>query len=71
MRDYIHVSDLADAHVAALEYLDRDERKYDEFNVGTGEGTSVRQIVDEVKKVTRPAVRRNRHAAPRRRPRRT
>ena len=48
----IHVSDLADAHIAALKYLDRDERKYDAFNVGTGEGTSVRQIVDEVKKVT-------------------
>ena len=44
--------DLADAHIAALKYLDRDERKYDAFNVGTGEGTSVRQIVDEVKKVT-------------------
>ena len=42
----------ADAHIAALKYLDRDERKYDAFNVGTGEGTSVRQIVDEVKKVT-------------------
>lgn len=52
VRDYIHVSDLADAHVAALSYLDRDERKYDVFNVGTGEGTSVRQIVDEVRKVT-------------------
>lgn len=52
VRDYIHVSDLADAHVAALSYLDKDERKYDVFNVGTGEGTSVRQIVDEVKKVT-------------------
>ena len=52
VRDYIHVSDLADAHIAALKYLDRDERKYDVFNVGTGEGTSVRQIVDEVKKVT-------------------
>ena len=52
VRDYIHVSDLADAHLAALKYLDHDERKYDVFNVGTGEGTSVRQIVDEVKKVT-------------------
>ncbi|BDR55048.1 UDP-glucose 4-epimerase GalE [Bombiscardovia apis] len=52
IRDYIHVSDLADAHIAALNYLDRDERQYDAFNVGTGEGTSVRQIVDEVKKVT-------------------
>ena len=61
MRDYIHVSDLADAHIAALKYLDRDERKYDAFNVGTGEGTSVRQIVDEVKEGHRPAVRRDRH----------
>ena len=52
VRDYIHVSDLADAHLAALKYLDRDERKYDAFNVGTGEGTSVQQIVDEVKRVT-------------------
>ena len=31
VRDYIHVSDLADAHIAALKYLDRDERKYDAF----------------------------------------
>jgi UDP-glucose 4-epimerase len=52
VRDYIHVVDLADAHLAAINYLDRDERKYDAFNVGTGEGTSVRQIVDEIKKVT-------------------
>jgi UDP-glucose 4-epimerase len=52
VRDYIHVVDLADAHLAAIDYLDRDERKYDAFNVGTGEGTSVRQIVDEIKKVT-------------------
>ena len=52
VRDYIHVSDLADAHLAALSYLNRDERKYDVFNVGTGEGTSVRQIVDEIKSVT-------------------
>lgn len=52
VRDYIHVSDLADAHVAAMRYLDRDERRYDAFNVGTGKGTSVREIVDEIKKVT-------------------
>ena len=56
VRDYIHVSDLADAHVAALDYLDRDERKYDVFNVGRGQEGD------------RPAVHRNRHAAPRRRP---
>lgn len=38
VRDYIHVSDLADAHIAALKYLDRDERKYDAFNVGHRRG---------------------------------
>ena len=53
IRDYIHVSDLADAHIAALNYLDRDERKYDAFNVGTGTGTSVREIVEEVRRVTK------------------
>ena len=68
VRDYIHVSDLADAHIAALKYLDRDERKYDAFNVGTGEGTSVRQIVDEVKKGHGPAVHRGRDGPSRRRP---
>lgn len=54
VRDYVHVSDLADAHVAALRYLDRADadRPYSAFNVGTGKGTSVRQIVDEIRKVT-------------------
>lgn len=54
IRDYIHVVDLADAHLAAMRYLDtpNEQRKYSAFNVGTGEGTSVRQIVDEIKKVT-------------------
>lgn len=52
VRDYIHVSDLADAHVAALDYLERDQRNYDAFNVGTGKGTSVREIVNAVKEVT-------------------
>jgi len=52
IRDYIHVSDLADAHLEALKYLDLDNRKYDSFNVGTGKGTSVREIVEEVRKVT-------------------
>ena len=52
VRDYIHVSDLADAHIAAISYLDRDDRPYSAFNVGTGTGTSVRQIVEEVRRVT-------------------
>lgn len=45
VRDYVHVVDLADAHLAALRYLGRPERQYDVFNVGTGTGSSVRQVM--------------------------
>jgi UDP-glucose 4-epimerase len=48
IRDYIHVLDLADAHLAALGYLSRDDRPYDIFNVGTGSGSSVLQVLDQV-----------------------
>lgn len=49
IRDYIHVTDLAQAHVDALEFLDREARS-DIFNCGYGTGYSVRQIIDAVKK---------------------
>ncbi len=52
IRDYVHVLDLADAHLAALDYLGRDERPYDTFNVGTGSGASVREVIDEIGRVT-------------------
>ncbi len=45
VRDYVHVADLAEAHVRALTYLERDERPYDVFNVGTGTGASVLEVV--------------------------
>lgn len=51
VRDYIHVSDLADAHVAALDYLNTDNRQYQVFNVGTGEGSSVIQVISKLKQV--------------------
>ncbi|MDO5747315.1 MAG: UDP-glucose 4-epimerase GalE [Actinomycetaceae bacterium] len=52
VRDYIHVSDLANAHIAALDYLTSGkEMEYHTFNVGTGKGTSVREIVDGLKQV--------------------
>ncbi len=51
IRDYIHVVDLADAHVAALEHLAAG-RPSDAFNLGTGQGCSVLQVVDEVRRVT-------------------
>lgn len=45
VRDYIHVVDLAKGHLAALNYLEKTDRKYDIFNLGTGKGTTVLQLV--------------------------
>ncbi len=47
IRDYIHVDDLADAHIEAISYLDNNMS--DTFNCGYGHGYSVREIVDSVK----------------------
>lgn len=41
IRDYVHVSDLAVAHIMAIDYLQQEEREFDVFNVGTGTGASV------------------------------
>jgi UDP-glucose 4-epimerase len=51
IRDYVHVEDLADAHLLALQYL-LDGGKGDVFNCGYGHGYSVREVVDTAKKVT-------------------
>lgn len=50
IRDYIHVEDLAEAHILALQRL-QDTNTSDFFNLGTGNGYSNKQIVDMVKKV--------------------
>lgn len=52
IRDYIHVHDLADAHLKALDYLEKENRPHSVFNVGTGKGSSVFEVLDEVRKVT-------------------
>jgi UDP-glucose 4-epimerase len=49
VRDYVHVADLADAHVAALEAL---PDVGGAFNLGTGTGDSVRAVLDAVRRVT-------------------
>jgi len=51
VRDYIHVTDLADAHVKALEVLDRGTTEITGMNLGTGTGYSVNQIIQAVEKV--------------------
>ena len=50
IRDYIHVCDLADAHIQALKYLD--DNQSDIFNCGYGYGYSVKEVVEAVKKVS-------------------
>jgi UDP-arabinose 4-epimerase len=55
IRDYIHVSDLADAHVAALRHLEAGGASM-ACNLGTGSGLSVRAIVSEVERVAGRAV---------------
>ncbi len=50
VRDYIHVTDLVDAHVKALEYLLKDG-KSDAFNLGNGNGYSVKEVIDMAEKV--------------------
>ena len=51
IRDYIHVSDLAEAHLLALRYLN-DDGPSDVFNLGNGNGFSVRNVVATAMKVT-------------------
>ena len=46
IRDYIHVVDIAIAHIKALEFLDRTDQKVSVHNLGSGEGVSVKQVVD-------------------------
>ncbi|MDE0560314.1 UDP-glucose 4-epimerase GalE [Algoriphagus sp. NF] len=53
VRDFIHVMDLADAHVKALAYLDEKQNNfYDVFNVGTGKGDTVLQVIKTFEEVT-------------------
>ncbi len=51
IRDYIHVTDLAQAHVLGLDYLLK-EGDSDVFNLGNGSGFSVREVIETAKKVT-------------------
>jgi UDP-glucose 4-epimerase len=54
IRDYIHVSDLAEAHLLALEALAKPEPSPSRliYNLGNGKGFSVREVIDSVRRVT-------------------
>ncbi len=51
IRDYVHVNDLADAHIRGVKHL-LSGGENDVFNLGSGEGYSVREMIETVKKVT-------------------
>jgi UDP-glucose 4-epimerase len=51
VRDYIHVSDLAQAHVQGLQYLENGGAS-DVFNLGNGLGFSVREVIEAAREVT-------------------
>jgi UDP-glucose 4-epimerase len=51
IRDYIHVMDLAEAHARALDYL-REKDRTDSFNLGTGKGASVLEVLNAARRIT-------------------
>ena len=51
IRDYIHVTDLADAHVKALKYLEQGGQTT-QYNLGNGKGFSVKEVIETAKKIT-------------------
>ena len=51
IRDYIHVTDLADAHVKALGHASGD-RGFAAFNLGTGKGSSIKEVIEAAQDVT-------------------
>jgi UDP-glucose 4-epimerase len=54
VRDYIHVCDIAHAHTLALNYLlqNKNETNCDVFNLGTGDGLTVLEIINEFEKTS-------------------
>jgi UDP-glucose 4-epimerase len=52
IRDYVHVQDLAKAHLMAVDYLDMTVQEFATFNVGTGRGASVLEVLEELRKAS-------------------
>ena len=52
IRDYVHVQDLADAHLAAIELVENSEPGFQAVNIGTGIGASVFEVIEMISEVT-------------------
>jgi UDP-glucose 4-epimerase len=51
IRDFVHVMDIAQAHVLGLEHA-HFEKPFDIFNIGSGEGFSIKQVIEQAEKIT-------------------
>jgi UDP-glucose 4-epimerase len=52
IRDYVHVQDLAEAHVAAMDFVENSEPGFTAINIGTGKGASVFEVLSMIEDVT-------------------
>ncbi len=59
VRDYIHVMDLAEGHLATLKYLNKGKNKIVTLNLGTGLGTSILELIDTFEKVNKLKIAKN------------
>ena len=56
IRDYIHIMDLAEGHVAALRNLNEDNSQFNSYNLGTGKGSSVLELINTFQKVNKISI---------------
>lgn len=52
VRDFIHVNDVAEAHIQCISFFKKNKKKYYKFNIGVGRGISILQLVNQFKKST-------------------
>ena len=52
IRDYVHVQDLAEAHIAAMNFVEKSDPGFTAINIGTGSGTSVYEVFEMIQNVT-------------------
>jgi UDP-glucose 4-epimerase len=52
IRDYVHVQDLADAHISAMNFVEESDPGFTAINIGTGSGASVYEVLDMIQNVT-------------------
>ena len=52
IRDYVHVQDLAEAHIAAMDFVEKSDPRFTAINIGTGSGTSVYEVLEMIEDVT-------------------